>query len=73
MAATRSIARAYKVDDRLGTLVAGKIADLVVLDANPLEAAAHYRKIRMVMKEGRIVDRQRLPTARLLTAEATSD
>ena len=68
MAATRNIARAYRVDRDLGTLEVGKIADLLVLDKNPLEHAANYRSINMVMKEGRIVDRQSLPSRRLITS-----
>lgn len=67
MAATRNIARAYQVDQDLGTLEAGKLADLVVLDADPLRSAANYRSIHLVMKQGRVIDRQSLPTRRFLT------
>lgn len=70
IAATRSVARAYKVDRDLGTLEAGKIADLLILDKNPLESASNYRSISLVMKDGQIVDTEALPTRRLLTAEA---
>jgi imidazolonepropionase-like amidohydrolase len=70
MAATRNIARAYKVDRDLGTLEAGKIADLLILDKNPLDSALNYRSISLVMKDGRIVDTDALPTRRLLTAES---
>ncbi len=68
MAATRDIARAYKRDADLGTVAPGKIADLVILDRNPLESAQNYRSIHQVVKSGRIVDRQALPTHPLLTA-----
>lgn len=67
LAATRNIARAYKVDDDLGTLEEGKIADLLVLDKDPLESAAHYRSIHFVMKDGRVVDRDTLPTKKRLS------
>ena len=67
LAATRNIARAYKVDEHLGTLETGKIADLLILDRNPLEDAAHYRSINVVMKDGRIIDRDSLPAQRMLT------
>jgi imidazolonepropionase-like amidohydrolase len=67
LAATRNVARAYQVDRDLGTLEPGKIADLLILDQDPLTSAQHYRSIRMIMKEGVIVDRDALPTTRLLT------
>jgi len=69
MAATRNIARAYKVDRDIGTLEEGKLADLVILDRNPLENAANYRTISLVMKEGVIVDRAVLPNPKLLTQD----
>ncbi len=69
MTATRNMARAFKVDKDLGTLEQGKVADLVVLDKNPLESAENYRRIHLVIKEGRIVDRDALPTQRLMTAQ----
>jgi imidazolonepropionase-like amidohydrolase len=73
MAATRNIARAYKVDKELGTLEAGKIADLLILNRNPLEGAANYRSIDLVMKEGRVIDRDSLPTHKLLTSTQSAD
>jgi imidazolonepropionase-like amidohydrolase len=67
LAATRNIARAYGVDRDLGTLEAGKLADLLVLERNPLQAAEHYRSIRWVIKDGAVVDRTSLPQQKLLT------
>jgi imidazolonepropionase-like amidohydrolase len=68
-AATRNIAEAYKVDDDLGTLEVGKIADMVVLDEDPLQGAKSYRSIHAVIKDGSLVDRDALPERPLLTAE----
>lgn len=66
-AATRNIAAAYGKLDTLGTLEAGKTADMVILDKNPLEAAANYRSIHSVVKDGRVVDRNVLPSHPVLT------
>jgi imidazolonepropionase-like amidohydrolase len=67
LAATSNIARAYHVERDLGTLEVGKIADLVMLDEDPLISAKHYRSVRLVMKDGVVIDRDNLPTRRLLT------
>jgi imidazolonepropionase-like amidohydrolase len=68
MAATRDVAQAYKVDKDLGTLERGKLADLLILERSPLEKAENYRSLSLVMKEGRVIDRDALPITRLLTA-----
>ena len=70
--ATRNIAKAFKIDKDLGTLEPGKLADLVILDQDPLANAKNYRAIHLVIKEGRIINRDALPTQRLLTASAPS-
>jgi imidazolonepropionase-like amidohydrolase len=41
--------------DRLGTVATGKVADLLVLDADPLHDLRNMRSIRWVIKEGAIV------------------
>jgi imidazolonepropionase-like amidohydrolase len=50
--ATRNGARLLKIEDRQGTLQAGKKADFIVLDANPLEDIRNTRTISAVWKDG---------------------
>lgn len=66
-AATRNVATAYKKLDDFGTLEPGKVADLLVLNANPLSDPANYAAIHLVMKAGTVVNREGLPTRRVLT------
>jgi imidazolonepropionase-like amidohydrolase len=67
--ATSNIARAYKNDADLGTLEAGKFADLVILDKDPLKDARNYRSIHTVVKSGQVVDLDALPTKPIVTAD----
>ena len=53
-AATRMGAEAIGLADDVGTLSAGRLADLVVLDANPLDDIRNTNRIRHVMKNGRL-------------------
>ncbi len=67
LSATRYVAEAYGKGDELGTIEAGKKADLLVLDGDPLEDVRNYRRIVTVMKDGVVVDRESLPTRPVLT------
>jgi len=58
--ATINGARAMGVSDKLGTLEAGKLADLFVIDGNPLSDIRNTRKVRIVMKSGTTYDPQAL-------------
>jgi imidazolonepropionase-like amidohydrolase len=54
--ATIMPARAMKLDAELGTIEAGKRADLVVLDADPLASIGNIRQVRWVVADGRLWD-----------------
>jgi imidazolonepropionase-like amidohydrolase len=57
VAATGNAARAIGWDSWLGTLEAGKVADLIVVDADPLQdlrILADKNHLQFVMKDGRV-------------------
>ncbi len=46
-------AKINKLDSKLGTLEVGKLADIIVMEGNPLEDLSSLTKIRYTFKEGR--------------------
>ena len=56
-AATGAAARIIGAERDFGTIEAGKLADLVVLDADPSADIANTRKIRAVVIQGKVVER----------------
>jgi imidazolonepropionase-like amidohydrolase len=57
-AATRNPAKYLGVLDRLGTVEKGKLADLVLLDANPLKDISNTQRIAAVVVNGRYLPKE---------------
>jgi imidazolonepropionase-like amidohydrolase len=55
-AATLEPVRYLRMLDSAGTITAGKVADLVLLDANPLRDINNTRRIAAVVANGRFID-----------------
>jgi len=55
-AATIVPARAMKLDADTGTIERGKRADLLVLNANPLDSIRNIRSVRWTIRDGRVYD-----------------
>lgn len=49
-------AEAIGLDQDAGSIEVGKLADLVVLDQNPLENILNTNTVRLVMKNGRLYE-----------------
>ena len=64
-AATINGASALGIEDKLGSIEVGKLADLVVVSGNPVDDIKAARNIRFVIKEGVVHD----PEALLQSAE----
>ncbi len=59
LAATKHAAAICGAADDLGTVEVGKLADLIVVAANPLDDINNVRRLLLVLKEGRVVSDKR--------------
>jgi imidazolonepropionase-like amidohydrolase len=67
VAATKNGAIASRGLADFGTIEAGKRADLLILDADPLADIKNLRKLSTVIRDGRVIDRERLPQQKVLS------
>lgn len=70
--ATIKSARLMRVDDTIGTIEVGKQADLILLNANPLDDIRNTRAIEIVFARGKHYSRQALNDLLAEAAEAAS-
>ena len=61
LAATAMAAEALRMEDRIGTLQRGRMADVLGVDGDPLEDPAALQRVRFVMKDGRVLRSQLAP------------
>ena len=57
VAATSGNARTFGIDKLVGSIKAGLLADLVVVDGDPTRDIAAVRRVKLVMKGGTIIER----------------
>lgn len=73
MTATKNAAEALHMEDEIGTLEKGKLADIVVVDGDPLKnikILQDRKKVQMVLKEGKVVvDRRPGKDVRVIQAD----
>jgi len=53
VAGTMNNARYFRIQDRLGSVEAGKLADLVIVEGDPLKDISNMRRVKRVMLDGR--------------------
>jgi imidazolonepropionase-like amidohydrolase len=58
ISATRTNAELFSMQNEIGTVEEGKLADLLVVEGNPLEDISVFQRqdnLRLIMKGGRVV------------------
>jgi imidazolonepropionase-like amidohydrolase len=55
VAATRNAAAVCNLEDELGTLQAGKIADVLVVNGDPLKDMQALTQVRLVIHNGQVI------------------
>jgi Amidohydrolase family len=55
-AATLNVARTFKKDKDYGSIEAGKVADLSIVEGNPLEDIWMTQNVKMVVQGGKLID-----------------
>jgi hypothetical protein len=55
-AATINGAKALGVEDELGSIEVGKIADIIIINGDPIEDIKNTRNVKMIIKEGEFYD-----------------
>ena len=57
-AVTKWPAQTFKASDKVGTVEAGKLADLIIVNADPLQSIRNLRQIHAVVFDGKVQDLQ---------------
>ena len=52
VAGTMENARYFRIEDRLGSVETGKLADLILVEGDPLKDISNMRRIKRVMLNG---------------------
>ncbi len=72
--ATKWVAEGFKIDD-IGSVEEGKLADILIVNADPLQDLMNLRDINMVIKDGKVQDRSYDPSyaAHMFSVTFTED
>jgi imidazolonepropionase-like amidohydrolase len=55
--ATTRAAELLRMEKKIGTIEAGKFADIIAVEGNPLEQITALQRVAFVMKEGKVYKR----------------
>ena len=55
LSATKHAAAMLKIDDQLGSVESGKLADIIAVNGNPIEDISVMESVTFVMKDGKVI------------------
>jgi len=54
LSATQTASEALRIDDIVGSIQAGKLADIIAVDENPIDDITRLQDVQFVMKDGKV-------------------